>query len=164
MPVLAVTIVTGLVLGGAISVLAFYVARYGPSGDGWSFTGNGALAVYTAFPAVMPAGWTALVLHARGRSWLWPGIGAGLVGLVIVLIGAAILPVLGSTADVIGSPIVLLALLLWAVVAPVAATRLRVKAIGPAGTAVLHWVAGGLWLVAALAGLIAVGIVVPAGS
>jgi hypothetical protein len=156
--------VTGLVLGGAISVAAFYIARYGPSGGDWSFRGNGALAVYTSFPAVMAAGWTALVLHARGRSWLWRGIGAGLVGLVIAVAGAAILPVLGGVADQVGSPIVLLALLMWAVVAPVAATRLRVKAVGPAGSVVLHLVAGGLWLVAALAGLIAVGIVIPAGS
>ena len=67
-PLIATTIIVGFVLGAAISVLAFYVARYGPSGGNWSFKGNGALAVYPAFPAVMAAGWTGLVLHARGAA------------------------------------------------------------------------------------------------
>jgi hypothetical protein len=162
MPVLAATIVTGLVLGGAISVLAFYVARYGPSGGDWSFKGNGALAVYAAFPPVMAAGWTALALHARIRSWLWPGIGVGLIGLVIAAVQAALLPVFGSTADMIGSPIALLALLVWTVGAPVVA--ILVKPTSPVRSVATHLVAGGLWFVAAAAGLVGTGILVPAGS
>jgi hypothetical protein len=39
--------VPGVVAGAAVSVLAFYLARYGPSGEGWSFRGNGALAAFT---------------------------------------------------------------------------------------------------------------------
>jgi hypothetical protein len=162
LPLIVATIVTGLVLGGAISVLAFYVARYGPSGGNWSFKGNGALAVYAAFPPVMAAGWTALVLHARVRSWLWPGIGVGLIGLVIAAVQAALLPVFGSTADMIGSPIALLALLAWTVGAPVAA--ILVRATSPVQSVATHLVAGGLWFVAAAVGLVAVGILVPAGS
>ena len=47
---LVTTAVLALVAGAVISVLAFVVARYGPAGDGWSFRGNGALAVYTRSP------------------------------------------------------------------------------------------------------------------
>ena len=164
-PVLATTIVLGLLLGGAISLSAFYVARYGPSGGNWSFTGNGAIAVYAAFPAVMAAGWTALAVHARGgASWSWRGVGAGVVGLVIAFVAAALLPLAGEQADVLGSPIAFIALLVWMVVAPVAATRVRVAAGSAGGSVALHVAAGVLWFAAALAGLVAIAAVRPAGS
>jgi hypothetical protein len=86
----------------------------GPSGGGWSFKGNGALAVYPALPGVVVGGLTALVLHARGgRRWLAAGVGARLAGLLIALLGAVVLPVFGSGADQVGSPVALLALVLW---------------------------------------------------
>jgi hypothetical protein len=163
-PVIATTVIVGFLLGAAISVLAFYVARYGPSGDNWSFKGNGALAVYPAFPAVMAAGWTGLVLHARGAAWLARAVGAGLIGLVIALIAAAILPVLGVGADQVGTPIALLALLAWTVAAPIAATRVRVEAGRARGSSGLYLTAGVLWFAAAAAGLVAFNLVIPAGS
>jgi hypothetical protein len=164
-PVLAATVGFGLLLGGAISLSAFYVARYGPSGGNWSFQGNGAIAVYAAFPAVLAAGWTAIAVHARGgASWFWRGVGAGVVGLLIAFVAAAILPLAGEQADVLGSPIAFIALLVWMVVAPVAATRVRVAASGAGGSVGLHVGAGVLWFAAVLAGLVAIGIVLPAGS
>ena len=163
-PLIAVTVGFGLLLGGAISLAAFYVARYGPSGGNWSFQGNGAIAVYTALPAVLAGGWTALALHARGRQWVLGGLAAGLVGLAIAFIAAALLPVLGVNADRFGSPISFIALLAWMVAAPVRATMVRIPPGRAAGSVASHVVAAVLWLAAALAGMVAIGIVVPAGS
>ncbi len=163
--VLGTTVVLGLLLGGAISLSAFYVARYGPSGGNWSFKGNGAIAVYAAFPAVLAAGWTAIAVHARGgASWFWRGVGAAVVGLVIALVAAALLPLAGEQADVVGSPIAFIALLVWMVVAPVAGTRVHVATGGAVGSVGLHVAAGVLWFAASLAGLVAIAVVLPAGS
>ncbi len=88
---LAGTLAVGVAAGAAISVLAFALARYGPAGDSWSFRGNGALAAYTVIPALLAAGWTALVLRYRTRSdWLAIGAGAGLVGLLLAGFDASI--------------------------------------------------------------------------
>jgi hypothetical protein len=163
-PLVATTVIVGLLCGAAISLAAFYVARYGPSGGNWSFQGNGALAVYTALPGVLTGGWTALALHARGRPWVLRGLAAGLVGLVLAFIAAALLPVLGVMADRIGSPISFIALLAWMVVAPVAALTVGAQPGGATGSVAPHVVAAVVWLAAALAGLAAVGILVPAGS
>src|SRR4051795_12573993 len=90
---LVMTAVLAVVAGALISVLAFVVARYGPAGDGWSFRGNGALAVYTLVPVVLTAAWTALVLRARSvRSWLTLGLGAGTVALLIAVADAFLIP------------------------------------------------------------------------
>jgi hypothetical protein len=163
-PLLVTTAALGLLLGGAISLAAFYVARYGPSGGNWSFQGNGALAVYTALPAVLAGGWTAVALHARARPWVLRGLAAGLVGLAIAFIAAALLPVLGVNADRLGSPISFIALLAWMVAAPVRATMVRIPSARAAGSVALHVVAAVLWPAAALAGMVAVGILIPAGS
>jgi hypothetical protein len=148
-----------------MSLSAFYVARYGPSGGNWSFRGNGAIAVYAAFPAVVAAGWTGIAVHARGgASWFWRGVGAAIVGLGIAFVAAALLPLAGEQADVLGSPIAFIALLVWIVVAPVAATRVRLAAGSGEGSVALHVAAGVLWFGAALAGLILIAVVLPAGS
>jgi len=158
---LATGVVLGLVCGAAISLAAFYVARYGPSAGNWSFRGNGAIAVYAAFPAVMAGGWTAIALHARGHAWLVRGIGAGVVGLLIALLGAGVLPVLGVAADRLGSPIAFIALLAWMAASPIAALRLRG---GTPTSAPLNVVAALLWFLATAAGLVGVAVVLPAGS
>lgn len=159
-----VTAVVGLIAGGAISLLAFWVARYGPSGGSWSFKGNGAITVYTAFAPVMTAGWTALVLHARRHPrWLWLGIAAGLVGLAIALLAAAILPLFGQGADQALTPILYIALVLWVLVAPLWAARRHEKAVSIVGYG-RHFAASAAWLVAAAVGLVIVGIILPAGS
>jgi hypothetical protein len=153
-----------LIAGAAISVFAFLLARYGPSGDGWSFRGNGALAAYTLLPVVLTAGWTAIVLQARSvSSWLSLGIAAGAVSLAIALADALLIPVLGTSADATFGAVLLTALVAWMVIAPVVATRIR-KA-GSAFYSVGSGLAAGVaWLVAALAGLILVGYLIPAGS
>jgi len=164
-PILATTIGFGLVLGVAISVGAFYVARYGPSGGNWSFRGNGAIAVYTAVPAVLAGGWTAIAVHARGgASWFWRGLGALLVGLLIALVAAALLPLGGETADRLGSPIAFIALLAWMLVGPIVATRFRVGAGRAADSVGMDVAAGVSWFVAVLAGLVATSFVLPPGS
>jgi hypothetical protein len=165
-PAVRLVVLTGLIAllaGAAISLLAFYVARYGPSGDGWSFKGNGALSVYAAFPGVLAGGWTALALHARGRrNWLWTGAAAGVAGLLLALIAAAVLPVLGPQADQVITPMALIALVLWMLVAPVLAAMLGARV--PIQGAVPHATAGAVWLIAAVLGLVLAGIAVPAGS
>jgi len=162
---LLATVSIGLVCGAAISLSAFYVARYGPSGGNWSFKGNGAIAVYAAFPAVMAGGWTAIAVHARGGAgWFWRGVGAAVVGLVIAFVAAALLPLAGEQADRLGSPIAFIALLGWMVVAPVAGMRVRVATSGAMGSVGQHVAAGVLWSAAALAGLVAIAIALPAGS
>jgi hypothetical protein len=153
-----------LIAGAAISVFAFLLARYGPSGDGWSFRGNGALAAYTLLPVVLTAGWTTIVLQARSvSSWISLGLAAGFVSLVIALADALLIPLLGTAADATFGAVLLVALVAWMVIAPAVATR-----IPPAGSAFYSvgtsLAAGMAWLVAALAGLILVGYLIPAGS
>jgi hypothetical protein len=161
---LGATVICALLAGAAISVAAFLVARYGPSGDSWSFKGNGAISVYTAFPAVIAGGWTALVLHARGRpGWLALGVAAGVAGLVMGLIGAAALPLFGIQGDAIVTPIALIALLLWVIVAPALAARRDPRAVPLRGYG-SHVAAGAAWLAAAAAGVAIVGSIIPAGS
>ena len=156
--------VFALVGGAAISLLAFYVARYGPSGGNWSFRGNGALSVYPVFVPLMTAGWTALVLHARRhKAWLWWGVAAGAVGLAIALLGAAMLPLFGVSADQALTPVIYIVLLLWMLAAPAWAGRRHSKAVSIVGYG-RHFAAGAAWLVAAIAGLLIVGIIIPAGS
>jgi len=161
---LVTTAVLALVAGALISVLAFVVARYGPAGDGWSFRGNGALAVYTLVPVLLTAGWTALVLRARSvGSWLTLGLGAGFVALFFALADALLIPLFGTGADATLGAVLLIALVAWIVVAPALATR-----IPAAGSAFLsvgsNIAAGAVWLVAVLVGLVAVGYAIPAGS
>ena len=159
------TCAAGLFTGAAVSIIAFALARYGPSGDGWSFRGNGALSVYTLVPALVAAGWTALVLHLRHhRHWLALGAGAGFVGALLAAADAALLPVFGLSGDRIAGPIVLLCLLAWMGVAPALATRVPVPvtAVPPAvGRSI---VAGAIWVAATAAGLIVAGLIAPAGS
>lgn len=159
------TAVIGVAGGAAVALIAFLLARYGPSGDSWSFRGNGAITAYTLVPVLLAGGWTALVLRARPHpSWLSFGLGAGLVAMVIAVAGAAILPVFGTgAAGAVGSGVLLIALLAWMLVAPALATRVRVPGASPteAGT---HVAAGAVWLIAVLAGLFVLGLVIPAGS
>lgn len=162
---LGVTIVTGLLAGAGISVLAYYVARYGPSGDSWSFRGNGALAVYTLLPGVMAAGWTALVLYARSdRRWLGFGLAAGLVGTLLAAGDAALLPIFGPGADRFAGLFLLLGLIAWMVLAPVLALLRRGAAESRTASVPGYLGAGATWFAATMIGLIAVGVVAPAGS
>jgi len=113
---------TGLVAGVLLDVLTFGVARYGPSGsDGiaWSFRGNGALIVpFGLGPALLAAGWTALVLHGRpGVRWLRWGIAAGLVGVGIFLANGVV-SMSGTAVGMSVANVLTLANWVWMLVAP----------------------------------------------
>ena len=159
------TVAVALVAGAFVSAFAFLLARYGPAGDSWSFRGNGALAAYTLVPALVAGGWTALVLRYRGRDdWLRWGLGALVVGLVLDVLDAALLPVAGtSVAVALGGPL-LIALALWAVVAPVLAWTVVKAGSGRRTAAGASSAAAVLWLIGMVVGLVLVGLVIPAGS
>ena len=160
----SVTVVVGLIAGASVSVLAFFLAKYGPAGDGWSFQGNGALAALSAVPPILAAGWTALVLRCRAHpAWLVMGLGAGAVGLVLALADAALLPVFGPIGDQAAGGVLLLGLAAWTIVAPTLATKIPNTSRPPQAVG-MHALAGAAWLVATFAGLIVVEIVFPAGS
>ena len=161
-PLFALTLVFALALGALVAVATWYVARYGPSGDGWSFRGNGAITVYFAIPAVLAAGWTALAAHATGRPWLLLGAGALAVGLALVVLDASLLPLFGPRGDRFWTPIVSLAVLVWMVAAPRYALLPRAgHKPRPIGA---HIAAGAVFLVGAAAGLIGGSVILPAGS
>jgi hypothetical protein len=102
------------------------VSRFGPSGNGWSFRGNGALIVaFGVGPAVLVGGWTMLVLHARRyRRWLALGVGAGLVGVAIPLLSIVLLVAAGSDVGALAAATAQLLELAWLLGAPVLAAVL----------------------------------------
>src|SRR5437867_2950719 len=76
----------GAVAGVALWLLTTVLSRSTISGNGWSLSGNGALIVpFGLGPAVVAAGWTAIILRMRGHPrWLQVGLASGLVGLALV--------------------------------------------------------------------------------
>ena len=117
----------GLLAGIALDVLTVLVARYGPSGSGWSFLGNGALVVpFGLGPAVLAGAWTALVVHDRSAArWLPWGVAAGLVSAILVLASSAVV-ILFDRAGAGLSQGLFLVDLAWMVMAPVLTGMLRV--------------------------------------
>jgi hypothetical protein len=60
-------VVVGIIAGVFLDVAAFLVARYGPQADGWSFRGNGALAIpFGLGPALLAGFWAGLVFAIAG--------------------------------------------------------------------------------------------------
>ena len=163
-PYLALMFAAAVVCGAAISVLAFALARYGPSGGSWSFRGNGALAAYALGPAALAGGWTAAVLHRRVRSWAGLAGAAGAGGAGLALLDALLLPLFGVGADQAAGPVVLLALAAWTVIAPVAAWWLTRRRPGTGDPSAVAIAAAVLWTVGSGAGLFLIGMVIPAGS
>src|SRR5207249_7301842 len=76
----------GLGSGVALWLLTTVLSRSTISGNGWSLSGNGALIVpFGLGPAVVAAGWTAIILRMRGHPrWLQLGLASGLVGVGLV--------------------------------------------------------------------------------
>ncbi len=80
---LVVTAVVGVIAGAAVSLIAFYVARYGPPVEAGLFVATAPslhipLAAYSLVPVALTAGWCALVLRVRGsRAWLAMGLVQG---------------------------------------------------------------------------------------
>lgn len=157
-----VTAAIAFAAGVMVALAAFLTARYGPSGPGWSFRGNGALAVYTAVPALLASGWTAAVLRSRqSPHWLRNSLMAGLAGLVLAAADALLLPVFGTRGDQTAGPLLLLALAAWAFATPAwafVATRDRQIAAGAALADAAAWLGG------IMVGLVATSFVLPPGS
>src|SRR3954462_10560997 len=93
----AIVVGCGLILGAALEVLTFVVARYGPSGgdapgNAWSFKGNGALIVPFALgPAVLAGGWTAILLHGRRNvAWLTWGLLVFAFGALVTVLSVVL--------------------------------------------------------------------------
>lgn len=160
----AIAAAEGAAAGIVVAVVAFLLARYGPTGSGWSFRGNGALAAYALMPAFLAGGWTATVLRHQQRPPVAGAIAAALLGVGLAALDAALLPVFGPSADRSIGPVVLFLLIMWAVIAPVLALfvgRRSVSAIGTAATAATD---AFLWAAGLVVGMVAIGFVLPPGS
>jgi len=123
-------LVIGAVAGILLDAATFLVARYGPEADGWSFRGNGALAVpFGVGPAILAGGWSAVAFRNRGFArWLLFGFAAGLVGVGFVLLGVLVLVLFGSDTGAAVSNVLTLLTLGWMVVAPWLARFVRAPA------------------------------------
>jgi len=150
------------VLGAALGVLTFLVARYGPSGESplaWSLRGNGALIVpFGLGPAILAGGWTALLLHGRpGVRWLTWGVAVFAVDAIVVL--------LSVLAFSVGNPGLANLLLVVVIVSPlVAPICLVVYHRRPQRNSVSHFVAQVGFTVSGLVGFAVAGRVLPPGS
>lgn len=119
-------LVIGALAGVLLDVATFLVARYGPEADGWSFRGNGALAVpFGLGPAILAGAWTALVFRYRGFArWLVLGLAAGLVGTGFLLISVLVLVLFNSDGMGVSNAMTVF-ILGWMVVAPLLALFVR---------------------------------------
>ena len=158
--------VIGLLAGVLLDVAAFFVARYGPEADGWSFRGNGALAVpFGVGPAILAGAWAALVLRYRGFArWLQLGAGAALVGIAFVMVSVLVLVLFNSAAMGVSSSMTFF-ILAWTVLAPVVAGFVRGPKAQPDLLRLLaHAGAGLAFLVTAAAAFYASGLMLAPGS
>jgi hypothetical protein len=89
--VAGIAAIGGLLAGILLWMLTTALSRSQIAGNGWSLSGNGALVVpFGIAPAIVAAGWTAIVLRMRAHPrWKSLGIASGLVGLF--LLGASLL-------------------------------------------------------------------------
>src|ERR1700736_3493676 len=119
----------GIIAGVFLDVAAFLVARYGPQADGWSFRGNGALAIpFGLGPALLAGFWAGLVFRYRGFSrWALLGLAAALVGTAFLLISVLVLVFFNSAAMDVSSAMSFF-ILGWMVAAPVLAVVLPKRA------------------------------------
>jgi hypothetical protein len=124
--VLGSTLALAVVGGALLAALFVLLARLGPSGDGWSLRGNGALVVpFGLGPAVLAGGWTALALQARrDPRWAPSGAAAALVGAVAALTQVAYLALGGRSAAGLVGGLSLVAPAAWTLAAPVIALLL----------------------------------------
>jgi hypothetical protein len=142
--VLGTTALAGAIAGVLIVLLGDLVSAAGPEGDGWSLRGNGAFIVpFGVGPAVLAAGWTMLVLHARYHSrWILLGLASGLLELAIVAASLVPLFVRGSAAGATAGSIAQPLQLLWLVGSPVLAARLPISAHPQTRVPGWHFAAG----------------------
>ena len=160
----AIGTVEGAVAGMVVAVVAFLLARYGPVGTGWSFRGNGALAAYALIPAFLAGGWTATVLRYRQRPPIGGSVAAASIGVALAAVDAALLPVFGASGDRSIGPVVLVLLFMWVLIAPASALLLGRRATATTESAANAATTALLWAAGLVVGLVAVGLVLPAGS
>jgi|SRR5713226_2074589 len=163
---IGIALVVAAVAGVLLDVVAFPVARYGPQADGWSFRGNGALAIpFGLGPAVLAGFWTALVLRDRGFArWLELGFAAGLVGTGFLLISVIVLALFNSAAMDVSSAMTFF-ILAWLVVAPVLAALIPGPAQSPhSGQLAAHLAACGVMTVVFGLAFFAAGLFLAPGS
>ncbi len=163
---IGIALVVAAVGGVLLDVVAFPVARYGPQADGWSFRGNGALAIpFGLGPAVLAGFWTALVLRDRGFArWLELGFAAGLVGTGFLLISVIVLALFNSAAMDVSSAMTFF-ILAWLVVAPVLAALIPGPAQSPhSGQLAAHLAACGVMTVVFGLAFFAAGLFLAPGS
>lgn len=160
----AIATAEGAVAGIVVAVVAFLLARYGPTGSDWSFRGNGALAAYALIPAFLAGGWTATVLRHQQRPPVAGAFAAASIGVALAALDAALLPVFGSSADRSIGPVVLVLLVTWAVIAPVSALFVGRRPASTTDKAANAAAEALLWAAGLVVGLVAVGFVLPPGS
>jgi hypothetical protein len=93
--------IVGVVFGIGLDAATLLMATAGPTGDTWSFRGNGALVVPIGFgAAVLAGGWMGLFLYARGAR-AWAPVAASITAAAAVpsLLSIAVLVVFGSAAQ-----------------------------------------------------------------
>jgi hypothetical protein len=161
----AVVAVIGLVAGVLLGLLTSFLAVSGPSGDGWSLRGNGALIVpFGLVPAVLAAGWTAIVAHFRGfPHWLALGAGAGIVGLALVALSLLPLATGGSAAASV-SALASLLVLAWTIAAPLLTGFIPAPDDGQHQRLAVHLLAAAALAVGLAVGFLLIEQLVPAGS
>jgi hypothetical protein len=146
--------VAGLATGVLLGLMTSLLTETGPSGDGWSLRGNGALIVpFGLAPALLAAGWAAIVAHFRSLPY-WPALGAlaGLVGVGLVVVSLLAIVVGGSSGAAV-SAVTTLLVPLWTVTAPLIVSLLPVRgAPRVGGGAGLHFLAALALLLAMAAG------------
>jgi hypothetical protein len=157
-------VVIGLLAGVLLDVATFFVARYGPQADSWSFRGNGALSVpFGLGPAILGGFWTALVLRFRGFArWLLLGLAAALVGTAFLLASVLVLVLFNSGAV---SNAMTFFILAWMVLAPILAAVVPAPKTRPEPLEVgAHVGAGVLITVALVVAFYAAALVLAPGS
>ena len=164
--VLGAGAVLGVAAGVLLDVATFLVARYGPQADGWSFRGNGALAIpFGLGPAILAGAWVALVLRYRGfPRWKLLGLAAGLVGVGFLLISVLVLVAFNSAAMDVSSAMTLF-IVGWMVVAPIVAVFIPARSRPFEGRSFPgHLGAGVVFTILSGAAFYAAGLVLAPGS
>lgn len=157
-----------LASGIALAALTWWLARSGPEASGgvpWSLRGNGAIIVPLGIgPALLAGTWTALALHARAaRRWAAFGVGAGLVGVALVLAGMLALIGWGSTfSGQVAGNWLFVSVFAWMIVAPLLAVVVRTGGHRPGWAGDV--LAGLLGAVLLIGGCVATQRLLPPGS
>lgn len=125
-------VVAGLIAGVALDVLAYWTARAGPAGDGWSLRGNGALVIPLGVgPAVLAGAWTAIILRSRGSAqWRGLGVGAAAIGALPALASVLMLVAFGRSGQS-ASDLLTIPAFAWPVLAALVAAVIPLRGVAP---------------------------------